>query len=64
MTSKHSDVTVASDPKRLPLTIRNGKTGYRVANTMPAAVGVYQCIRARNADAKPDDHLFFAAYPN
>lgn len=61
---KHSDVTVASDPKRLLLTIRNGKTGYRVANTMPAAVGVYQRIKTRYPDAKPDDHLFFAGYPN
>lgn len=57
-------MTVASDPKRLLLTIRNGKTGYRVANTMSAAVGVYQRIIARNPDAKPDDHLLFAVYPN
>lgn len=61
---KHGDVTIANDPKRLLLTIRNGKTGYRVANTMPAAVSVYQRIKARNPDAKPTDYLFFAEYPN
>jgi hypothetical protein len=61
---KHGDVTVATDPKRLLLTIRNGKTGYRIANTMPAAVGVYDRIKARHPDARSDDHLFFAGYPN
>ena len=31
---KHNDITVEKDPKRLLVTVRNGKTGYRVANTM------------------------------
>jgi hypothetical protein len=61
---RHRDVTVADDPRRLLLTIRNGKTGYRVANTMPAAVSVYDRIRQRYPDAKPDDYLFFADYSN
>jgi len=61
---RHRDVTVADDPRRLLLTIRNGKTGYRVANTMPAAVSVYDRIRQRYPDAKPDDFLFFADYAN
>jgi hypothetical protein len=61
---RHRDVTVADDPRRLLLTIRNGKTGYRVANTMPAAVSVYDRIRQRYPNAKPDDFLFFAEYTN
>lgn len=61
---RHRDVTVADDPRRLLLTIRNGKTGYRVANTMPAAVTVYDRIKQRNPNAKPDDFLFFADYSN
>jgi hypothetical protein len=61
---RHRDVTVADDPRRLLLTIRNGKTGYRVANTMPAAVSVYDRIRQRYPNAKPDDFLFFADYAN
>lgn len=61
---RHRDVTVADDPRRLLLTIRNGKTGYRVANTMPAAVSVYDRIRQRYPNAKPDDFLFFADYTN
>ncbi|AUX68815.1 hypothetical protein CHX26_04190 [Porphyrobacter sp. HT-58-2] len=61
---RHRDVTVAEDPRRLLLTIRNGKTGYRVANTMPAAVSVYDRIRQRYPDASPDDYLFYPDYAN
>jgi hypothetical protein len=61
---RHRDVTVADDPRRLLLTIRNGKTGYRVANTMSAAVGVYDRIRQRYPDSKPDDYLFLPEYAN
>src|SRR5262245_3131386 len=35
---KHNDITVSDDPKGLSVVIRNGKTGYRVARTMPEAV--------------------------
>ena len=61
---KHKDVTVADDPRRLLLTIRNGKTGFRVANTMPAAVSVYDRIKQRHTGAGPDDYLFFPDYEN
>lgn len=61
---RHADVTVADDPRRLLLTIRNGKTGYRVANTMPVAVSVYNRIKKRYPDAKPDDYLFYPQYEN
>ncbi|MGB8550402.1 MAG: hypothetical protein WCD82_19705, partial [Xanthobacteraceae bacterium] len=61
---RHNDVTVAENPKRLLLTIRNGKTGYRVSNTMPAAVSVYERITQRYPDANGEDYLFFPAYPN
>ena len=61
---RHNDVTVAENPKRLLLTIRNGKTGYRASNTMPAAVSVYERITQRYPNAKGEDYLFFPAYPN
>jgi hypothetical protein len=61
---RRNDVTVAQDPKRLLLTIRNGKTGYRVSNTMPAAVSVYERITQRYPNAKGEDYLFFPAYTN
>ena len=60
----HADVTVAENPKRLLLKIHNGKTGYRIANTMPGAVSVYNRIVQRNPNFKPTDPLFFAAYDN
>jgi hypothetical protein len=44
---RHRDVTVAQNPKRLILTIRDGKTGYRVSNTMEASVSVYERINSR-----------------
>jgi hypothetical protein len=61
---RHSDVTIASDPKRLIVTVRDGKTGYRSANTMEAAVSVYERIKKRHPNAKPEDYLFYPEYKN
>ncbi len=61
---RHSDITVADDPRRLIVTIRDGKTGYRSANTMEAAVSVYDRIKKRYPDAKPDDYIFYPEYTN
>ena len=61
---RHSDVTVADDPKRLVVTVRDGKTGYRAANTMPAAVSVYERIQQRNPNADSEDYIFLPEYLN
>ena len=61
---KHSDISIADDPRRLLLTVRNGKTGYRIANTMPVAVSVYNRVKKRYPDAKPDDYIFYPEYQN
>jgi len=61
---KHNDVTVADDPKRLIVIVRNGKTGFRSANTMSAAVSVYERIRKRYPDAKGEDYIFLPEYSN
>ena len=61
---KHNDITIEKDPKRLLVTVRNGKTGYRVANTMSGAVSAYERIRARYPDAGGEDYLFLPEYPN
>jgi hypothetical protein len=61
---RHSDVTVAKNPKRLIVVVRNGKTGYRAANTMPGAVAVYERIRKRYPDAREQDYIFLPQYPN
>jgi hypothetical protein len=61
---RHSDVTVGENPRRLVLTVRNGKTGYRTANTMPAAVSVYERICARYPSHKSEDFIFLPTYEN
>ena len=61
---KHSDVTIADDPKRLIVTVRNGKTGYRGANTMPAAVSVYERIKERHPNQRSEDYIFYPEYDN
>ena len=61
---KHNDITVETDPKRLLVTVRNGKTGYRVANTMSGAVSAYERIRARYSDAGGEDYIFLPEYTN
>ena len=61
---RHSDVTIAEDPRRLIVTVRDGKTGYRAANTMPGAVSAYERIKQRYPDATPEDFIFLPQYPN
>jgi hypothetical protein len=61
---KHNDITVEKDPKRLLVTVRNGKTGYRVANTMSGAVSAFERIKARHPDAGGEDYLFLPEYTN
>jgi len=61
---RHQDVTIAQNPKRLILTIHKGKTGYRVTNTLDAAVSVYKRCQERYPDAKPDGYVFLPRYPN
>ena len=57
----HRDVSIADNPKRLIMTVRDGKTGHRISNTMPAAVSVYQRIKKRY-DGGNDDYLFLPKF--
>ena len=57
-------MTIGENPRRLILTVRNGKTGYRTANTMPAAVSVYERICARYSAHKSEDFIFLPTYEN
>jgi hypothetical protein len=61
---RHSDVTIVANPKSLNLIIRNGKTGFRQVNTMPAAVSVYQRIKKRHPDASGQQYIFLPHYEN
>jgi hypothetical protein len=62
---KHKHVNISQEPKSLMLTISDGKTGFRVSSTMPAAVGVYRRIAKRYPELSgPDDYLFFPQYRN
>jgi hypothetical protein len=61
---KHNDITVETEPKRLLVTVRDGKTGFRVANTMPEAVAAYERIRHRYPDVGGEDYVFLPSYPN
>ena len=60
----HRDIAVANDPKRLIITIRKGKTGHRIVNTMPAAVSVYGRMKLRNKGFSIDDFIFLPRYKN
>lgn len=58
----HRDIAIVDNPKRLTITIRKGKTGYRISNTMPAAVTVYNRIKSRHEAHTQDDFLFLPFY--
>jgi len=46
------------------VTVRNGKTGYRGANTMPAAASLYERIRERYPNHSSEDYIFYPEYGN
>ena len=61
---KHNDITLADEPKRLLVTVRNGKTGMRIANTLEGAVAPYKRLCQRYPDAKGEDYIFLPHYEN
>lgn len=61
---RHNDITVEDEPRRLLVTIRRGKTGFRVANTMPGAVSAYKRIRDCHPESSGEDFLFLPSYAN
>ncbi len=64
---QHKDITfrdrdsekTAKKTEWLLLTVREGKTGRRLTDTMPAAATVYRRICERQKNYKPDDYVFF-----
>jgi len=60
----HRDLAIAADPQRLILTIRKGKTGHRVCNTMPDAVPIYERIAKRYPNYSAEDFVFLPSYKN
>ena len=61
---KHDDIALETKPKRLLVTIRSGKTGFRIANTMSGAVNAYQRLKRRYPKAGGDDYIFLPDYTN
>jgi hypothetical protein len=61
---RRNDVEIATNPKRLLVTIRSGKTGYRTANTLGGAVGAFERTCERYPEFKDEDYLFLPRYPN
>ena len=60
---RHSDITFAENPSRLIITVRKGKTGYRVIDTMKDAVDVYKRMKKRYPNyTKPDDYILFPQF--
>ena len=61
---KHNDITIADEPKRLLVTVRNGKTGMRIANTLEGAVAPHNRLRQRYPDTTGEDYIFLPHYEN
>jgi hypothetical protein len=61
----HQDITIEKNPQRLLLTIRRGKTGYRVSTSTQEAVHIYQDILSRlKSTPLPTDYVFLPSYQN
>jgi hypothetical protein len=61
---KHKDIAISDDPPGLMVTVREDKTGFRVANTLPAAAFIYQFICERNPNYQGEDYIFLPQYRN
>jgi hypothetical protein len=63
-TIRHSDITISENPDRLIVIVRDGKTGFRAANTLSGAVPVYRRILKRYPEFNREDYLFLPQYEN
>lgn len=68
---KHNDVSIqertdddGTKRKWLLLTVRNGKTGMRMAHTLEGAVAPYKRLCERYPEATGEDYLFLPHYEN
>ena len=61
---KHDDIALETEPKRLLVSIRSGKTGFRITNTMSGAINAYERLKKRYPDAGGDDYIFLPHYTN
>ena len=68
---KHNDVSIqertdddGTKRKWLLLTVRNGKTGMRMAHTLEGAVAPYKRLCERYPEATGEDYLFLPHYQN
>lgn len=61
---RHRDISIAENPTRLIVTINDGKTGFRIANSLSSAVDVYKRTRERHPDWEPNDFIFLSEYQN
>jgi hypothetical protein len=68
---KHNDVSIqeptdndGTKRKWLLLTVRNGKTGMRMAHTLEGAVAPYKRVCERYPEATGEDYLFLPHYEN
>jgi integrase len=49
---KHDDIALETKPRRLLVTVRSGKTGFGIVNTMTGAVTAYQRMRRLSGKRK------------
>ena len=61
---RNADIQLADNPTRLLITVRNGKTGFRIANSMSGAVAPWKRSLQRNPEGKGEDYVFLPSYTN
>jgi hypothetical protein len=59
---KMKDIEVKSNPKRLVIFVKGGKTGRRYVDSTEAAVSSYERIISRRPDWDSEDYLLFPKY--
>jgi integrase len=61
---KYKDVNVRKDPLCLEIRVLKGKTGFRIVNSTEWLVDIFEKMKSRNPDHKPDDFIFMSDYDN
>ena len=57
---KYNDINVRMDPSCLEIRVMKGKTGFRIVNSTEWLVDIFNKMKLRNANHKPDDFIFMS----